>query len=67
MISGGGFRREEQYWREIVVVMTDKQVVFPITGMTCANCVSAVEKGLEKLDGVEEVEVTAKPSIGCGR
>ncbi len=28
-----------------------------ITGMTCANCVSTVEKGLRKLDGVLEVSV----------
>ncbi|MEJ2151031.1 MAG: heavy metal translocating P-type ATPase, partial [Chloroflexota bacterium] len=28
-----------------------------ITGMTCANCVSTVEKGLRKLDGVTDVNV----------
>jgi Cu+-exporting ATPase len=34
-----------------------KQITLPITGMTCANCVSTVEKGLKKLDGVAEVSV----------
>ncbi len=37
--------------------MAEKQVTLPITGMTCANCVSTVEKGLKKLDGVGEVAV----------
>jgi len=35
----------------------DKQITLPITGMTCANCVSTVEKGLKKLDGVAEANV----------
>ncbi|MBN1311540.1 MAG: copper-translocating P-type ATPase [Anaerolineae bacterium] len=34
-----------------------KQITLPITGMTCANCVSTVEKGLKKLDGVAEASV----------
>ncbi len=29
-----------------------KQLTLPITGMTCANCVAAVERNLKKLDGV---------------
>ena len=37
--------------------MTDKQVSLPIVGMTCANCVSVVEKGLHKLDGVGSVDI----------
>ncbi len=37
--------------------MAEKQTTLPITGMTCANCVSTVEKGLRKLDGVKEVSV----------
>lgn len=28
-----------------------------ITGMTCANCVRTIERGLRKLEGVEEAEV----------
>jgi Cu+-exporting ATPase len=35
----------------------EKQITLPITGMTCANCVSTVEKGLRKLDGVKEASV----------
>ncbi len=37
--------------------MSEKQVELPITGMTCANCVNVVEKGLRKLEGVAEVNV----------
>jgi Cu+-exporting ATPase len=29
-----------------------KQLTLPVTGMTCANCVAAVERNLKKLDGV---------------
>ena len=35
--------------------MTTKEVTLPITGMTCANCVTTVEKGLRRLEGVESV------------
>ena len=34
-----------------------KQVSLPIIGMTCANCVAAVEKSLNKTEGVEEASV----------
>jgi Cu+-exporting ATPase len=34
-----------------------KQVTLPITGMTCANCVSAVERNLKKVDGVQAANV----------
>lgn len=34
-----------------------KQVVLPITGMTCANCVATVERNLKKVDGVQEAIV----------
>jgi Cu+-exporting ATPase len=30
-----------------------KQVTLPITGMTCANCVSTVERNLKKVNGVQ--------------
>lgn len=30
-----------------------KQLTLPVTGMTCANCVAAVERNLKKLDGVQ--------------
>jgi len=34
-----------------------KQLTLPITGMTCANCVAAVERNLKKLDGVQTAAV----------
>ncbi|MEA4813006.1 MAG: heavy metal translocating P-type ATPase [Anaerolineaceae bacterium] len=33
------------------------QISLPILGMTCANCVAAVEKSLSKTQGVEEAQV----------
>ena len=37
--------------------MQEKTTTLPITGMTCAGCVSSVEKGLTRLEGVGEVSV----------
>jgi Cu+-exporting ATPase len=34
-----------------------KQVILPVTGMTCANCVATVERNLKKVDGVEQAVV----------
>lgn len=34
-----------------------KKATLPITGMTCANCVASVEKGLRRLEGVRDVDV----------
>ena len=34
-----------------------QQLTLPITGMTCANCVAAVERNLKKLDGVQAAVV----------
>ncbi|WP_423802138.1 heavy metal translocating P-type ATPase [Neobacillus sp. SAB-20_R2A] len=34
-----------------------KEVQIPITGMTCAACAIRIEKGLNKLDGVQEANV----------
>jgi Cu+-exporting ATPase len=34
-----------------------KQIVLPITGMTCANCVATIERNLKKLDGVSSAVV----------
>ncbi len=34
-----------------------KQLTLPITGMTCANCVATVERGLKKESGVQTVVV----------
>ncbi|RLD11514.1 MAG: heavy metal translocating P-type ATPase, partial [Chloroflexota bacterium] len=30
----------------------NKQITLPITGMTCVNCVAAVERNIRKVDGV---------------
>ena len=35
----------------------NKQLTLPITGMTCANCVAAVERNIKKVDGVQEASV----------
>src|SRR5512133_461389 len=35
----------------------NKQVVLPITGMTCANCVATIERNLKKMDGVQSAVV----------
>ncbi|MCC7359181.1 MAG: copper-translocating P-type ATPase [Anaerolineales bacterium] len=37
--------------------MATKTVTLPITGMTCANCVSTVERNLKKLEGVQTAAV----------
>ena len=34
-----------------------KQIVLPITGMTCANCVATIERNLKKLGGVSMAAV----------
>jgi Cu+-exporting ATPase len=34
-----------------------KTVVLPVTGMTCASCATAIERGLSKLPGVSLVNV----------
>ena len=34
-----------------------KQLTLPVTGMTCANCVAAVERNLKKLNGVQTAVV----------
>ncbi len=34
-----------------------KRVTLPVTGMTCANCVSTVERNLKKVGGVETANV----------
>ncbi|MBM7634020.1 heavy metal translocating P-type ATPase [Geomicrobium sediminis] len=36
---------------------TAKEVSLPITGMTCAACANKIEKGLSKMDGVQEATV----------
>ena len=34
-----------------------KQVTFPVTGMTCANCAAAIERNVRKLPGVDVANV----------
>ncbi len=34
-----------------------RQVILPVTGMTCANCVATIERNLKKLEGVSEAAV----------
>ena len=34
-----------------------KQVVLPVTGMTCANCVATIERNVKKLEGVQSAAV----------
>jgi len=36
---------------------SEKNLILPITGMTCANCVSTVERNLKKVDGVKDARV----------
>ena len=38
-------------------MIESKQVILPITGMTCANCVATIERNLKKLDGVSSAVV----------
>lgn len=35
----------------------EKQVVLPVTGMTCANCVATIERNVKKLPGVQSAVV----------
>lgn len=37
--------------------MSQKEVTLQITGMTCAACATKIEKGLKKLEGVEDATV----------
>ncbi len=37
--------------------MTKQQTILPIEGMTCASCVSTVERALNRVDGVDNVSV----------
>ncbi len=37
--------------------MGTKQIILPITGMTCANCVNTIERNLKRAEGVEAASV----------
>jgi Cu+-exporting ATPase len=36
---------------------TEKQITMPVIGMTCANCVAAVERNAKKVNGVQDAVV----------
>jgi Cu+-exporting ATPase len=42
---------------EAVDDVTEKQVVIPVGGMTCASCASAIERAVKKLDGIRNASV----------
>jgi len=37
--------------------MTEHKIILPVTGMSCANCALNIERGVKKLEGVEDVNV----------
>jgi len=37
--------------------MTEQHIIVPVTGMTCVNCASNIERGLKKLPGVTDPQV----------
>jgi len=37
--------------------MSDQQLVLPITGMTCANCSTSIERNLKRMPGVSDANV----------
>jgi Cu+-exporting ATPase len=37
--------------------LRERELVLPITGMTCANCAATVERALRKTEGVTEASV----------
>jgi Cu+-exporting ATPase len=41
----------------MAVAGESRTVTLPITGMTCANCVATIERGLKRLDGVQVANV----------
>src|SRR5512142_1919828 len=41
-----------------------KQIILPITGMTCAHCVVTIERNLKKLDGLQTAGVNLSSERG---
>ncbi|MBU4345319.1 MAG: heavy metal translocating P-type ATPase [Desulfobacteraceae bacterium] len=37
--------------------MTEHKFMFPVTGMTCANCALNIERGVKKMEGIDDVIV----------
>ncbi|MEZ0536662.1 heavy metal translocating P-type ATPase [Caldicellulosiruptoraceae bacterium PP1] len=50
-VKKAGYGVEEEKQENI------KEIIIPISGMTCASCVTAIEKAIKKLPGIEEVSV----------
>jgi Cu+-exporting ATPase len=44
--------------------MSTKQITIPITGMTCANCVSTIERVTKKMPGIESANVNLASERG---
>lgn len=42
--------------------MTEKTITLHVTGMNCNGCRSSVERSLQKLEGVQAVNVTLEPA-----
>ena len=37
--------------------MSEQTITLPVTGMTCANCAANIERGLKKLEGIQNTNV----------
>ncbi len=37
--------------------MSEKNIIFPVTGMTCANCAANIERSLNKMNGIQKAAV----------
>lgn len=35
--------------------MPEQKIIFPVTGMTCANCALNIERGTKKMEGVDDI------------
>jgi Cu+-exporting ATPase len=35
--------------------MSEQKIIFPVTGMTCANCALNIERGAKKMEGVDDI------------
>jgi Cu+-exporting ATPase len=35
--------------------MPEQKIIFPVTGMTCANCALNIERGAKKMEGVDDI------------
>ena len=35
--------------------MTEHKFMFPVLGMTCANCAINIERGVKKMEGIDDI------------